>query len=222
MTWEGLALFALTELFLCLSPGPAVLLVVGTSARQGPRAGLMTTLGILAANVFYFALSALGIGALILASHALFTLLKWIGAAYLVWLGLGMARPLLEKLRGSRAPRSSDAAETSAHAAPAAAEPARRTIWRGFALQAANPKNLAFFVAILPQFLVPGDGVSLQLLTLGAISLLLELPILVAYGAAASWGARAMSSARLAWIEGAAGGLLIAAAAGLLTLKGDD
>ncbi len=76
-----LALFALTEFLLSLTPGPAVLLVIGLSMRQGFRIGFLATLGILSTNAVFFTLSAIGIGALIIASATLFTIVKWIGAA---------------------------------------------------------------------------------------------------------------------------------------------
>lgn len=95
MTVEIWILFCLTETVLCLTPGPAVLTVVSFALTGGPRAGLRASLGILAANAFYFVVSATGIGAMLLASHQLFVVIKWAGAAYLVWLGARMllARP---------------------------------------------------------------------------------------------------------------------------------
>jgi homoserine/homoserine lactone efflux protein len=98
--------------------------------------------GILAGNTFYFALSATGIAAVIVASHAVFGALKWAGAAYLAWLGLRM---LLARAPGAGA------------AAPQ--RPGRlcadRVFSRAFIVQAANPKALVFFVALLPQFINP-------------------------------------------------------------------
>ena len=85
MDLDAIALFTPTEFLLSLTPGPAVLLVIGLSMRQGFRIGFMATLGILFTNAVFFTLSALGVGALVLASATLFTILKWIGAAYLVY-----------------------------------------------------------------------------------------------------------------------------------------
>src|SRR5690606_26050073 len=83
MSWETWIAFCALETMLCLSPGPAVVFVVSAALGRGPRSGFAAAFGILAGNAFYFALSATGIAAIILASSALFTALKWAGAAYL-------------------------------------------------------------------------------------------------------------------------------------------
>ena len=168
---------------LSLTPGPAVVLVIGLSMRQGFRIGFTATLGILSTNAVYFTLSALGVGALILASATLFTIVKWVGAAYLVYLGVGMIVPLAKRLWQGRSP---EAAPDLAELPAAPRQTAMRSFWQGFMLQASNPKMIAFFVAILPQFITPEGNVALQLVVLGVTSVLLELPILVAYGFAAA------------------------------------
>ena len=88
MTWQKWAVFMVMEIVLCLTPGPAVLFVVAQGLRYGAVRSLWANLGILSGNAFYFALSATSVGALLLASNALFTAVKWAGAAYLVWLGV--------------------------------------------------------------------------------------------------------------------------------------
>ncbi len=211
MLTHTIALFAVTEFLLSLTPGPAVLLVVGLSMRHGFSAGLMATLGILTTNAVFFALSALGVGSLIVASALLFTVIKWIGAGYLVYLGTGMIKPLLERLilrRGA----TEDLHNLTAAPAPGSRfkEGKWRTFWRGVSLQASNPKNLAFFVAILPQFVISDGHILFQMSVLGTVSVLLELPVLLAYCTISTLSVRLMRERIVEWIEGIGGGILIA------------
>ena len=209
MDLSALALFAVTEFILSLTPGPAVLLVMSLSMRSGFRAGFMATLGILATNAVFFTLSALGVGALIIASATLFTIVKWVGAAYLIYLGIGMFWPLVRTGRRSPDPMSSMAFQSlnaSVHSKPATGA---RAFWKGFALQASNPKNIAFFVAILPQFIDPTGNVPLQLVVLGVVSVLIELPVLLFYAAAFTLSARIMKDRVITWIEAIGGGILV-------------
>jgi homoserine/homoserine lactone efflux protein len=88
MSFKLLLVFAMTEFLLSQTPGPAVLLVVSHGMKVGFRPSLRGTLGVLAGNAIYFVLSALGLGALLLASATLFQAIRWLGAAYLVFIGL--------------------------------------------------------------------------------------------------------------------------------------
>jgi threonine/homoserine/homoserine lactone efflux protein len=202
MTLETWLAFVALEVVLCLTPGPAVLYVVSTAVGRGARGGLAAAFGIVAANTFYFLLSALGIAAIILASARLFTALKWLGAAYLVWLGLKM---LLE--RRAAAPPAAGAAATR--------DGLRSAFLRGFAVQAANPKALAFFVALLPQFVAPERSIAAQMAILCATSASIEFGVLALY----TWvavRARSLARGRLgAIVQRVAGGFLVAAGARL-------
>jgi len=201
MSLELWLAFCATETVLCFTPGPAVLFVVSVALARGTRPGLAAALGILAGNSFYFLLSATGIAAVILASGRLFAALQWVGAAYLLWIGLRMlASP-------RRAP------------APVLPQPVRRSFVRGFVVQAANPKAIVFFVALLPQFLEPEASVWFQVLVLGASSVLIELLVLSLYVALA---ARAREVAGTRWsgpLERVGGGVLIAAGARLALVR---
>src|SRR5580698_10846606 len=88
MSWQLWSFFAVTETVLCFTPGPAVLLVLSQALVRGTKRTVFSILGILSANTVYFAISATGLGAVLLASYNVFFAIKWIGAAYLVWLGL--------------------------------------------------------------------------------------------------------------------------------------
>jgi len=206
MTLETWILFCLTETVLCLIPGPAVLFVLATALRRGFPPASVAAAGILAGNAFYFALSATGIAAVIITSHRVFSALKWAGAAYLVWLGLRM---LLARTAGP-----------SPGALPADPN-AERLFSRAFIVQAANPKALVFFIALLPQFISPAASVPWQILVLGISSLAIELLVLSLYAALAA-RARSMTGARFAsWLERIGGVVLVAAGARLAWTRMD-
>ena len=198
----------MTEAVLCVMPGPAVLLVVSTALTRGARHGLWASLGILAANTGYFILSATSLGTMLVASWELFSLVKWAGAAYLLWLGCGM---VVASLR-----RRPEAPEPAARASRESASFAQ-----GFLTQAANPKALLFFSAILPQFVDPAGPIARQILILGISSVVIELAVLAAYVAACrsaeGWTGRTRMAAPL---QAAGGVLLAAAAARLAFMKG--
>jgi homoserine/homoserine lactone efflux protein len=198
-------LFAGTETVLCLTPGPAVLFVLSSALRAGARKSIFSNLGILAANTVYFVLSALGVGSLLAASFDLFSVIKWIGAAYLVYLGL---RAIFGK--SQIVPDGAPRKETSAG----------RMFADGFILQASNPKAIIFFTALLPQFVDPRAPIAPQMTILAMTSVAIEFCVLSGYGIAAG---RASAIARrpryAAWTNRVAGGLLICAGAGLATLR---
>lgn len=206
MTWATWWLFLVTEFVLCLTPGPAVCLVLAKALSLGPRRSIASSLGILAANVTYFVLSATSLGAILVASSRLFFAIKWIGAAYLIYLGL---RTLF-----GEAPVVAAAPEAASHAGN----------WRlfgdGFILQASNPKALVFFTALLPQFVNPGAPVALQIAILGVTSLVVEFFVLLGYGGLAGHASLYARQPQYAsWTNRVAGLLLIGAGAGLATLR---
>lgn len=149
----------------------------------------------------YFALSATSVAALIVASHELFTALKWAGAVYLVWLGLRMLM-------------------SPASARVDVAVGVGRSFMRGFIVQAGNPKALVFFVALLPQFIDPRAPVAEQVLVLGVSSIVIEFGVLALY----VWSAvraRRLAGARLSASLERTGGACLVLAGARLVVAGD-
>jgi homoserine/homoserine lactone efflux protein len=196
MTWTTWWIFVGTETVLCLIPGPAVLFVLSSALGSGARKSIASSLGILSANTVYFALSATGIGALLLSSK-LFLAVKWVGAAYLVVLGL---RLLIDRKSVDTSPDRALIEHKSHH-----------LFFDGFTVQIANPKAILFFSALLPQFLNPHAAVVPQIVILGATSVIIEFCILLGYGIAGS----ALTPRYARWTNRVAGGLLIGAGAGI-------
>ena len=206
MDFNLLLIFAVTELLLSMTPGPAVLLVISQSMKFGFAASIRGMLGILTGNAIYFALSAAGLSALLIASARLFEIIKWVGAAYLVYVGIRM---LIAK---------GDAQA----AADQAALPRRglRLFSQGLITQLSNPKAVVFFTALLPQFVSPGAHVFEQFLVLGITSITVEFPVLLAYGLIAERGVSLLPKGRLSMLpDRVAGAFLIGAGIGLATMR---
>lgn len=167
MTASVLIAFIVTSLAMDFTPGPAVLKVIGDSMTHGWRRTQPSIAGILSANAMYCMLSALGLSALVLAFPMLFDAIKWIGVAYLGWIGLRAIHAALfsEEGRVAPSPRTS----------------ATRLFSTSFVLQGANPKSFLYFAAILPAFAGNADNVPLWIILLGIISVCLEYPVLLFY-----------------------------------------
>jgi len=155
----ALAFFAASVL-LALVPGPDNLFVMLHAAAHGARAGLLVVLGLCSGLLFHTGAVALGLAALLAASNAAFTLLKVLGAAYLLWLAWLSWR----------------ASATGPEAVKTPALGPRKTFLRGVLMNISNPKVALFFLAFLPQFVEPGRGtVALQILQLGGVFMLATL-----------------------------------------------
>ena len=205
----NLLAFVLASVLLIMLPGPSVLFVLGRSIALGKRGGLLSVLGNALGMLPAIAAVALGIGALVAQSVVVFTVVKIVGAAYLVFLGIQAIRHRRERAMPdqSAAPRSTF-----------------RLLLEGFVVGITNPKTIAFFVAVLPQFVAHDAGsIPLQLAQLGLIFFVLALIMdsiwaLIA-GTARDWFAK--SPKRVERL-GAAGGVMMVGLGGVLLVTGAE
>jgi threonine/homoserine/homoserine lactone efflux protein len=145
-------LFIAASLVLLLTPGPAVLYIVARSVAQGRAAGLVSVLGIHVGTIVHIVAAAIGLSALVVSSALAFAVVKYLGAAYLIWMGV---RTLMAKDPDPEAP-------------VVRAGPLRRAFRDGFLVNLFNPKTAIFFLAFLPQFVDPARGaLHWQILVLG-------------------------------------------------------
>ena len=200
MAIEQLLLFIAAGLLLNLTPGPDVLYIVTHALRQGARAGSVAALGITAGCFVHIFAAAVGVSALMAASATAFTVLKWMGAAYLVYVGLRM---LL-----SRAPSGMVLDGASA----AAAVPLKTIFLRGFWTNALNPKVALFFLAFLPQFIGPAvEHKALAFLLLGLLFNFNGLWVNIGWALAAAWLASRVSAVQktMHWLDRIAGAMFV-------------
>jgi threonine/homoserine/homoserine lactone efflux protein len=148
MSADSLLLFVMAGLLLNLTPGPDVLYIVSSALRGGVRAGMVAALGITAGCFVHIVAAALGVSALMAASAPAFGILKWLGAAYLVYIGIRMVL--------SKAQSAIELEAGSVDLTGARSEYGYKPIFlRGFWTNALNPKVALFFLAFLPQFIAP-------------------------------------------------------------------
>ena len=173
--------FALASLMLNITPGNDMLYVASRSAGQGIRAGMVSSLGIMAGCLVHILAATAGISALIAGSAMAFSLIKWLGAAYLIFLGM---RSLLNR---------SKTGFGEMHSAKPAAY--RKLFWQGVLTNVLNPKVALFFLAFLPQFIDPaGPHPQWQILLLGiwfdVSGTLVNLAVSVLFGKMGNWLSR--------------------------------
>jgi homoserine/homoserine lactone efflux protein len=154
MNWELFAAFLVITTVLIITPGPIVTLVIATGAGQGIRAALTTVAGTTLGNALLLTTIAFGLSWVLKNAATLFDILRWVGAAYLIWLGIQAWR--------------------HAGAGGAMATPRGHVhFWRGITVALSNPKTIAFFTAFLPQFVDPSLPAGRQLAVMCAVSVAL-------------------------------------------------
>ena len=203
---EHLGLFILAGLLLNLTPGPDVLFVVSQSLRAGRRAGMVAALGV-AAGIFVHILAAgLGLSAVLATSATAFTVLKWLGVAYLLYVGwtlLGL-RPTVNA--------TENIANFIAVTRPEGQIDYKKIAWQGFWTNALNPTVALFFLAFVPQF-ISADAANkpLTFVLLGLLFNLNALPVNLGYALLAAWAGARLQRWRggIRWFERLAGTLFI-------------
>ncbi len=202
-----LVAFALVAIPLILVPGPSVLFVIGRWLSLGRIGGLLSVVGNAIGALVVVAAVAFGVGVIIAQSAILFTTIKIVGAAYLIYLGVQAIRHRRER---------ADAAIT-----PAPSRAKWRILAQGFLVGVSNPKTIVFFIAVLPPFVdYAAGGIPLQMLTLGtvfvAIALVTDSMWALMAGIARDWFAR--SPRRISTLGATGGVVMIGVGVGSLFL----
>ena len=193
MTFETWAAFAAATAVLLVIPGPTILLVVSYALGQGWRTALPTAAGVALGDFTAMTLSMLGVGALLATSATVFTALKWVGAAYLIWLGIKLFRA-----GGTLDAKPREDAVSSL-----------KMLGHAWLVTALNPKSITFFVAFLPQFLDPKADFWMQMLIFEATFVTLAAANAFGYALVASRARSVVKSPRALSIINKTGGTLL-------------
>ena len=193
MTFEAWATFAAATAVLLVIPGPTILLVVSYALGQGWRTAFPMAVGVALGDFTAMTLSMLGVGALLATSATIFTALKWLGAAYLVWLGIKLFR----------AGGMLDARPREDAVSP------WKMLAHAWLVTALNPKSITFFVAFLPQFLDPKADFWTQMLIFEATFVTLAFANAFGYALLAARARSAIASPRAISAFNKAGGTLL-------------
>jgi threonine/homoserine/homoserine lactone efflux protein len=154
MTLDSYLLFVIASVALCIAPGPDMIFILSSTLGQGKKAGRMAAIGINVGGYVHLFAAALGLSAILMASALAFTIVKWVGACYLIYIGI-------QVLRSKQNPLLIDGAGVKEQSP-------RRLFWQGFLSDVLNPKVAIFFLAFLPQFVsVEAEHPTLQILFLG-------------------------------------------------------
>ena len=196
--------FVAASTALLLIPGPTVLLVLSYALSKGRAVAVASATGVALGDLIAMTTSLAGLGALVLASATLFTALKWMGAVYLIWLGIKLIRT----------------APTSGMTIPATEVSARGVCAHAAAVTALNPKSIAFFIAFVPQFLRPDTPLLPQFAILIATFVTLAALNALAYALLADRLRRVIARpAVITWITRAGGATLVAMGVLTATLR---
>ncbi len=174
MALETILLFLITDMMFCLTPGPATLVIVSHALPHGPTGGMRGAfgpiVGVNVSNFIWYGLTAFGLIALIQTAPTAYSVLRWIGVAYLGWMGLRM-------FRGGTSALARQSARSAGFG---------KGFLNGFTVQMSNPKALLFYSAVIPPFIDPNGQVLLQFAILAALTVITETTGLSFYGSLAT------------------------------------
>lgn len=200
MTFETWLAFAAASAIMLAIPGPTILLVISYALSYGRRSASASVAGVVLGDFTAMTASMLGLGALLATSATLFTILKWVGAAYLIYLGIKLWRAPV-----------SDSDKGTAEAIKSAEKP-KRIFLHTYVVTALNPKSIVFFVAFLPQFITPALPLVPQLLIFESTFLVLATANAVLYALMASKARESIRMPSVQRVVNRIGGSLMIAA----------
>ena len=200
MAWDAYLAFSTATIIVLAIPGPTIMLVIGYALSGGGRTAWRTVPGVALGDALAMTLSLLGMGALIAASAAMFTVLKLCGAAYLVYLGIKLWRAPALPLRQNHNQFQNG----------------HKLFWNAFGVTATNPKSIAFFVAFVPQFMDSSQAMLPQSLIMISTFVVLATINAAVYAYVAGTARRALTRPRVIKAFNRTGGSLLIGA-GLLT-----
>ena len=202
MTTATLLLFAAVAFIAIATPGPTVLLALANGSRYGVRRALPGMLGAVLSDFVLVGAVALGLGALLAASEFWFSVLKWVGAAYLAWLGLRLIRSrggFELPAEGSADPRHSS----------------RSIFMKSFVVAVTNPKGYLFCSALLPQFIDPTGPQAPQYVAIALVFAGMDFAVMFGYAFIGARAVRLLKASATKWLDRACGGALLALAGSL-------
>lgn len=198
--------YVLAVLVLTASPGPSSLLCMTKSVTSGFKSGIYTALGSLSAITMILSLSFTGLGVIIASSEFIFNIVKWVGAGYLIYLGVKSLTSKQESYEPNSVTRT-EKVSVRAH------------FYSGFIVGASNPKAIMFFTALFPQFIDPSVGLFNQYIVFSTTFVVLELSWLLIYSYLGSKSSKwLLSKGRAKMFNRLTGGVFISAGAALSTV----
>lgn len=204
MTAATLLVFSLVALVAIATPGPTVLLALANGSRYGVRRSVPGMLGAMASDLVLVGAVALGLGALLAASEFWFSVVKWLGAAYLAWLGVRLLRS-----QGGL-----DLAAAGG-ATPGPAATPRGIFMRSFLVAVTNPKGYLFCSALLPQFINAGAPQWPQYAAIAVVFAGIDFAVMLAYAVVGARAVKLLQRRAILWLDRCCGGALLALAGSL-------